>query len=215
MKETGKFAMNLFTNEKELVTILNFTVHKHTLNININAKLTCSIIQIYTNTDIKPTSQYIINNDQPSYVEEEIKSEGRSDKSVVVVCYRENVSKNRILESTTSPIILSIEYISDAVDKPKDEAETVLVIPEDSQNPEDIKPQTHSINYFYIFLGAVFFILIILVIIFFARRWKINNGNNNQQTKSKNPKIVESSSTLKSNENLIPQMSNPYQFNPK
>ena len=205
--------MKLFTDEKELVTIVNFTVHKHTLNINLNTELTCSIVQIYANSDIKPRYQYIVNNDKPNYVGEEVKSEHRSDKTVTVVCYRPSVTQNRLLESTSHPITLSIEYISNAVDTPKDDPETVLVIPEDPQENGDTTSSTNPIHYLYIFLGAILFVLFVFGIVFIARRWNKRNGNKEGQ--SKNRKIVNSSSSLENNDQVTPNRSNPYQMYPK
>lgn len=198
--------MDLFTTEKEVISIVNAKVSKHSLNITLNASLACSIvIQIKSSSGVLE-SKFLVNRDFPSYFEEEVKSIENVEQGIVLVCYRPDVQKKRILMSGSTNVKLTLEYISSPLKPPETSQETI-----EDKNPKPA--ESGSSNVGYAFLGGFIFLLAVAGIIFFALKFKnkfssssSRNGNNRES------KMASSAQILNEDTSEISQISNPYKI---
>lgn len=171
----GKLELDIFTNEKELVSIVNIEVEEIALNITLNKLLICSLITQWKDETGKNNIKYLRNTKLPTFSEEEISSKKSISQKITLVCYRSDISFGRLLESTNKKVKVTFEYITGPIKEENESVKTVV-----TTNEKEQVPTSKGTNVSYVFLGGLIFLIIIVLIVFFVRKW------NNTLTSSEN-----------------------------
>lgn len=206
-KNFGNYTMNLFIQERELISIVKMNVQKTALNINISHSLICSLISEWEDSNGKKNIKYLVNRNKSSYFEEEVHPIENFNQIITLVCYKDSVKVGRILNQTNDSILLSLEFISMPLKPEETQIETIITL-----NNKEPETNSDGLNIFWIFFGGICFLILTICLVFCIKKYKKNNIKQHEPQVSDRTlrNTTESLEYLKSKKFDEKQVKNPY-----